>query len=59
MSCPIIERPGIPIIALTANAMKEEKERCRKVGMDDFLSKPVSRRKLKDMLLKWSSSKAA
>ena len=35
-----------PIIALTANAGLEDKERCRDAGMDEFLSKPVRARKL-------------
>jgi len=30
----------VPVIALTADAMKEDKERCLRVGMDDFISKP-------------------
>jgi len=33
----------IPIVALTANALKEFEERCREAGMDDFLTKPLKR----------------
>jgi CheY-like chemotaxis protein len=40
----------VPIIALTAGASKEEKERCLAAGMDDFLSKPIEIRKLSEML---------
>ncbi|MEX2130808.1 MAG: response regulator [Pseudohongiellaceae bacterium] len=42
-----------PIIALTANAMPSEKKRCLDVGMDDYLSKPVSLDQLRSKLLKW------
>ncbi|MEJ1959774.1 MAG: response regulator [Nitrosomonadales bacterium] len=43
----------IPIIALTANALKGEAEHCRAIGMDDYLSKPVQLVNLKAMLEKW------
>ncbi len=43
----------IPIIAMTANAMKGDKEKCLEAGMNDYLSKPFSRENLHEVLSKW------
>ncbi|MDC7691417.1 ATP-binding protein [Vogesella indigofera] len=46
-------RAPVPIIACTANVAKEELDKTRAAGMDDFLSKPLGLAALKDMLHKW------
>jgi signal transduction histidine kinase/CheY-like chemotaxis protein len=43
----------VPIIAMTADAMSDARERCMQAGMDDHLAKPVDLNELIDLLQKW------
>lgn len=44
---------GLPVIALTAGVTKEERERCKAAGMNDFIAKPISPKRLLSTLVKW------
>ena len=46
-------RPHTPIVAVTANALAGEDERCRAAGLDGYLSKPVSLTRLRATLQRW------
>ena len=45
----------LPIVAMTANVMSGDRERCLEVGMDDYIGKPVRRDELASVLVKWLS----
>jgi CheY-like chemotaxis protein len=46
-----------PIVALTANAMKGDDKKCLEVGCDEYLSKPIDRRELLEVIGKYLPSK--
>ncbi|MFC1546004.1 response regulator [Pseudomonadota bacterium] len=49
----------LPIIALTANAMKEDMDKCFEAGMNDFIVKPMNAESVKRLVFKWTADKKA
>jgi len=43
----------VPIVAMTANAFSEDREKCLAAGMNDFVAKPVRPETLFEVMLKW------
>ncbi len=54
-----VRDPGLPIIALTASAMPVDRDRCFRVGMNDYISKPVNPRQLAAVLARWLAPSAS
>ncbi len=48
-----LKQQPLPIVAMTANVMSGDRERCLEVGMDDYIGKPVQRDQLASVLKKW------
>jgi CheY-like chemotaxis protein len=48
----------VPILAMTARAMSGDRERCLEAGMDDYVSKPVSKQLLERAIERYSQSGA-
>ncbi|MCP4576451.1 MAG: response regulator [Deltaproteobacteria bacterium] len=48
-----VRNHDIPIVAMTANAMQGDREKCIEAGMDDYISKPVNPKHLAETMEKW------
>ncbi|MFL6100313.1 MAG: response regulator [Actinomycetales bacterium] len=56
---PVGENGRVPIIAVTATATTEDKERCLAVGMDDYLTKPIMMDRLTQVLHQWAPAQVS
>jgi signal transduction histidine kinase len=50
---------SLPVIALTANVMVQDRQKCLDAGMNDFLAKPIEPQEMWDILLKWIKPRMA
>ncbi len=51
-------RAGVPVIAITANAMAGDEQRCLEAGMDDYVTKPIDRARLLGKVTQWGEKGA-
>lgn len=54
-----VKNPQVPIIAITANAMKGDREKCLDAGMDDYMAKPVRKSEFTLLLEKYLAEKSS
>ncbi|MDY6952042.1 MAG: response regulator, partial [Thermodesulfobacteriota bacterium] len=52
-----VRNPHVPIVAVTAHAMKGDKERCLEAGMDDYTPKPIKPDELLEKIERWTDGK--
>jgi PAS domain S-box-containing protein len=53
------EHARVPIVAMTANVIGEQRDHCLAAGMDDFASKPINKQRLQQVVARWAKTDAA